>query len=177
MEAECNFVVRSAYSRNILRIFLGLFPLSASMFMVWATIFHQPEEWYVVGAWILGLIFSSWLVYHSIFYRATLISNEYGFKYIEKNKVILEHEWGDIEVFKTFKDNSLDGTTATIFVYKELNIGGMYSASYKQDCRVKNQEITMDDNGVEFILLLGSDFKKKQELVKLLNRCKLLRTE
>ena len=52
MEAECNFVVRSAYSRNILRAFLGLFPLSASMFMVWATIFHQPEEWYVVGAWI-----------------------------------------------------------------------------------------------------------------------------
>ena len=177
MNSECNFTVKSAYGKNLLRAIIWLFPFSVSLFMVWSTIFYKPEEWHVVGAWVLGFIFSFWGIYHSILYRAVLITDKHGFRYIERNKVVLQHKWSDIEIFKIYKDNSLDGTTAAVFIYKELEIGGVYSASYKQSNKAKHQEITIDDNGVEFTLPLGSDFRKKRKLVELLNRCKLLRTE
>jgi len=177
MNSECHFRVNSSYNRNIVSIILFLFPFVGCLFMVWATIFYKPAEWYVTTMWLIGFIFFSWSIYHSLLYRAVLKVSENGIEYMVKGEVSLQLRWRDILIFKAYKSNLLDGTTAGALVPKwaqETEIGVVYSELYKNGKRTKSENILMNINEVHhsFPIPLVGNFKNKNELVGRLNHCK-----
>ena len=174
MNSDCIFTVKIAYAKNVLRVFIWLFPFSACLFMVWATTFHEPEEWHITFMWFIGLVVSSLAIYHSLLYRATLKVSKEGVEYTVKGKMLSQFKWQDIAAFKAYKSNSLDGTTAGALVPKwgrPIEIGIVYSDQYKNGDRTKWEKLSMSDDGIHYSFLLGSDLKNKKELVDRLNFC------
>jgi hypothetical protein len=138
--------------------------------MVWSTIFYKPDEWYVVLAWVLGLVFSVWSLYITLSKRAKLKVNRMGFEYKwDKQKIRLK--WSDIEYFKLYKSNMLEGTTAASFAYMPLEIGVVYSDTYNDGKLTKLEEDFIEMEGVHCNLPLGTNFNNKHELVDSLNNC------
>ena len=166
MNSECNFLVKTAYRHNILQVLLWIFPLLACLFMVWATMFYDPEEWYITFLWAIGLCISLFGLYYGIFGRATVTANNKGIKYDINGKVVLQLKWDDIEFFRTYKSNVVPNWAMP------KKIGVVYSKSYKNEEISKWEDFSKHYDGVHQDLPLSNAFSDKKRLVDMLNLCK-----
>jgi len=173
MKNRCDYIFKSSYKYKLVGSVLLLLPLAGSALMVWAKLFYKPDDWYVTFAWVIALSAFIWGFYTTIKSNAIIRVNNKLFEYEYRgNKKQLN--WDDIKAFKVYKSSMLDNTTAGAIVPKKsmpLEIGLEYSNSYNNGKLTKSEKDLMKIEGVHYNFPLGTNFEKKHDLIKLLNKC------